>query len=149
MCVFCFRQENGRFFVLLIRSRTSLFSGKNCSNYEHFLLLIRKVHYLKAKAAHECYYFMCQNLPFQIIMHHSFVTTPPKGPGNSGDIYFSLCKARVYAQHSRESLMVKALPKGLSKSQHLNVKLVGSGMESKSLPFHGTAGMMLRSKLGT
>ena len=41
-----------------------------------------------------------------IIMHQSFVTTAPMGPGNSGAFDFSLCKARVYAQHCRDIFMV-------------------------------------------
>ena len=53
-------------------------------------------------------------------MHQSFVTMTPMGPGNSMDTDFSLCKARVYARHCGDNLMVKAL----LKSQQLNVKLV-------------------------
>ena len=30
-----------------------------------------------------------------MIMHQSFATTSPSGPGNSGDIDFSICKAQV------------------------------------------------------
>ena len=43
----------------------------------------------------------------------------PMGPGNSGDIDFSLCKARVYAQHCGDIFMVKAL----FKSRWVTVKL--------------------------
>ena len=43
------------------------------------------------------------------IWNQSFVTTPTgpenTGPGNSGDIDFSLCKARVYARYCGDSLM--------------------------------------------
>ena len=31
----------------------------------------------------------------QLFMHQSFATTAPSGPGNSGDIDFSICKAQV------------------------------------------------------
>ena len=33
------------------------------------------------------------------LMHKLLVTTGSSGPGNSGDIDFCLCKARVYVQH--------------------------------------------------
>ena len=36
---------------------------------------------------------------------HQSILTIPTGPGNSGDIDFSLCKARVYAWHCGDSLM--------------------------------------------
>ena len=49
-------------------------------------------------------------------MHQSFVTTASAEPGNSEDIGFALCKARVYAQHCWDIFMVKALPKTLLKS---------------------------------
>ena len=45
------------------------------------------------------------------------------GPGNSGDVYFSLCKVRVYARHYGDIYMVKALWTALLKSRHVNVKL--------------------------
>ena len=47
------------------------------------------------------------------IMHQSFVITAivPTGLGNSGDIDFPLCKARVYVQQHGNISMVKALLK--------------------------------------
>ena len=38
------------------------------------------------------------------VMHQSFATTSPSGPGSSGDIDFSLSKARVYAQDCGDTL---------------------------------------------
>ena len=45
------------------------------------------------------------------IMHQSFVTiaTAPMGLGNSGNIDFPLCKARVYVQQCGDISMFKAL----------------------------------------
>ena len=51
-----------------------------------------------------------------LVMHRSFVTTAPKGLGNSEDFDFSLCKTRVYAQHWGEIFMVKTLSKALLKN---------------------------------
>ena len=36
------------------------------------------------------------------LMHQSFATTSPWGPGNSGDIDFSICKAQVKSLHCRD-----------------------------------------------
>ena len=44
-----------------------------------------------------------------LLMHQSLCN--PLGPGNSGDINFSLSKAPVYAQYCRDTLMTKALAK--------------------------------------
>ena len=56
-------------------------------------------------------------------MHQSVVTTVPMQV-NSGNIDFSLCKARVYAKHCGNIFMIKDLPKTLLKSrQALNGKL--------------------------
>ena len=44
-------------------------------------------------------------------MHQSFATTAPLGPGNSGDIDFSLCKALVYAPHCGDIFYVISLVK--------------------------------------
>ena len=38
---------------------------------------------------------MLNRVSFHPIMHQSFATTSPSGPGNSGDIDFSICKAQV------------------------------------------------------
>ena len=57
-------------------------------------------------------------------MHQLFVTPALTGPGNSGDIDFSLCKARVYTQRCMEIFMVKALPKALFKSWQVNMKIL-------------------------
>ena len=66
------------------------------------------------------------------IMHQTFVTMAPMALGNSGDFDFSLCKARVYAQHCGDIFIVKVLLKALLKSGQVNVKLhAGLGMESK------------------
>ena len=73
------------------------------------------------------------------IMHQSFATTSPSGPGNSGDIDFSLSKARVYAQHCRDTLMVKALPKSPLKSRQVNVNFhghFGTGIKTPAIPRH-------------
>ena len=51
----------------------------------------------------------CNRLNYPSFMHQSFVITAPMGPGNSGDIEISLCKARVYAQHWGNIFMTKAL----------------------------------------
>ena len=49
--------------------------------------------------------FWFHTMPAEV-MHQSILTTCiPTGPGNSGDIDFSLCKARVYAWHCGDSLM--------------------------------------------
>ena len=72
-------------------------------------------------------------------MHQSFATTSPSGPGNSGDIDFSLSKARVYAQHCRDTLMVKALPKSPLKSRQVNVNFhghFGTGIKTPVIPRH-------------
>ena len=72
-------------------------------------------------------------------MHQSFATTSPSGPGNSGDIDFSLSKARVYAQHCRDTLMVKALPKSPLKSWQVNVNFhghFGTGIKTPAIPRH-------------
>ena len=51
-------------------------------------------------------------LPFcSLVMHQSFATTSPQGPGNSGDINFSLCKAQVKSLHCRDFVLVKSLLK--------------------------------------
>ena len=80
-------------------------------------------------------------------MHQSFVTTAPIGLGNGGDIDFSLCKARVCAQHCRDNFY------GQSPAQILvgkcEITPAGLGMESKAPRFHGIAGTMPRSKHGT
>ena len=73
------------------------------------------------------------------IMHQSFATTSPSGPGNSGDIDFSLSKARVYAQHCRDTLMVKALPKSPLKSRQVNVNFhghFGTGIKTPAISRH-------------
>ena len=54
------------------------------------------------------------------VMRQSILTIPT-GPWNTGDIDFSLCKARVYAWHCGDSLMSG---QALLKSQQLNVKLL-------------------------
>ena len=72
-------------------------------------------------------------------MHQSFATTSPSGPGNSGDIDFSLSKARVYAQHCRDTLMVKALLKSPLKSRQVNVNFhghFGTGIKTPAIPRH-------------
>ena len=76
---------------------------------------------------------------FVLLMHQSFATTSPSGPGNSGDIDFSLSKARVYARHCRDTLMVKALPKSLLKSRQVNVNFhghFGTGIKTPAIPRH-------------
>ena len=45
------------------------------------------------------------------IMHQSFVTPAPPGPGNSGAFNFSLFKARLKARHCRARFVVKSLLK--------------------------------------
>ena len=72
-------------------------------------------------------------------MHQSFATTSPSGLGNSGDIDFSLSKARVYAQHCRDTLMVKALRKSPLKAQQVNVNFhghFGTGIKTPAIPRH-------------
>ena len=72
-------------------------------------------------------------------MHQSFATTSPAGTGNSGDIDFSLSKARVYAQHCRDTLMVKALPKSPLKSRQVNVNFYGhfgTGIKTPAISRH-------------
>ena len=58
------------------------------------------------------------------VIHQSLVIMVPMGPGNGGDFYFSLCKARVYAGDCRDIFIVKVLPKALLKSRQVNVKLL-------------------------
>ena len=73
------------------------------------------------------------------LMHQSFATTSPSGPGNSGDIDFSLSKARVNAQHCRDTLMVKALPKSTLKSRQVNVNFhghFGTGIKTPAISRH-------------
>ena len=73
------------------------------------------------------------------VMHQSFATTSPSGPGNSGDIDFSLSKARVYAQHCRDTLMVKALRKSPLKFRQVNVNFLGhfgTGIKTPAIPRH-------------
>ena len=69
------------------------------------------------------------------------------GPGNSRDIDYSLCKARVYARHCGDILIYYGQSTAKSPAQIPAVKCE-IGTESKTPPFHG-AGMMLRSKLST
>ena len=79
------------------------------------------------------------NLSHALLMHQSFATTSPSGPGNSGDIDFSLSKARVYAQHCRDTLMFKALPKSPLKSRQVNVNFhghFGTGIKTPAIPRH-------------
>ena len=44
-------------------------------------------------------------------MHQSFATTSPRGPGNSGDIDFSICNAQIKSLHCRDFVLVKSLLK--------------------------------------
>ena len=53
------------------------------------------------------------------IMHQSFATTSPRGPGNSGDIDFSICKAQVKSLHCRDFVLVKSLLKVLAPGELL------------------------------
>ena len=53
------------------------------------------------------------------IMHQSFASPAPPGPGNSGAFNFSIFKARVKARHCRARVLVKPLlkapaPQGLT-----------------------------------
>ena len=76
---------------------------------------------------------------YAMFMHQSFATTSPSGPGNRGDIDFSLSNARVYAQHCRDTLMVKALPKSPLKSRQVNVNFhghFGTGIKTPAIPRH-------------
>ena len=72
------------------------------------------------------------------------------GPRNNGDIDFSLCKARVYARHwglsygQSPAKCPAQIPVGKRE-----ITLAGLDIELNAPPFHNTAGMMLRSKLGT
>ena len=45
------------------------------------------------------------------IMHQSFVSPAPPGPGNGGAFNFSFFKARVKARHCRARFVVKSLLK--------------------------------------
>ena len=45
------------------------------------------------------------------IMHQSFASPAPPGPGNSGAFNFSIFKARVKARHCRARVLVKPLIK--------------------------------------
>ena len=75
-----------------------------------------------------------------VICDHRALT----GLGDSGDFDFSLCKARVYAQHCGDIFMVKVL----LKSRQVNVKLLRPGW-AWNQKFHNTAGTTLSSKHGT
>ena len=56
-----------------------------------------------------------------LVMHRSFATTSPSGPGNSGDIdFFSFQSARVYTRHCGDTLKFKALQKAPLKSRQVN-----------------------------
>ena len=44
-----------------------------------------------------------------LVMHQSFAAPATLGPGNSGDIEFSSCKARVHVLHCRGIFLVKPL----------------------------------------
>ena len=63
------------------------------------------------------------------------------------DIGFSLCKPRVRDQQCGEIFMVKAQLKTLTGK--CEITTTSLGMESKAVRFHGTVGMMLRSKHDT
>ena len=82
-------------------------------------------------------------------MHQSFVTTAiaPTGLGNSGDIDFPLCKARVYVQQCGDISMVKALLK--SSAGNSEISPASLSMKPKAALFHVIAETMLRSKHGT
>ena len=70
----------------------------------------------------------------------------------SRDFDVSLCKARVYALHCGDNLMVKVLPKALLKSRQAStceITPAGFAMELKAPQFHGTAGTILSSKHDT
>ena len=67
------------------------------------------------------------------------LTTASMGPGNSGNIDFSLCKAGVYAQHCGDIFMVKALPKAWLISQPVHVKLPQSVWAWNQKPHSSTA----------
>ena len=72
-------------------------------------------------------------------MHQSFVTTAPMGPGHSGDIDFSLCKAWALPSTAATFTSPTQIPAGKSE-----ITMASLGMESKAPRLHGTA--MLRSK---
>ena len=83
-------------------------------------------------------------------MQQSFVTTAiaPTELGNSGDIDFPLCQARVYVQQCGDISMVKALLKSWQAGSS-EISPASLGMKPKAALFHVTAGMRLRSKHGT
>ena len=56
-------------------------------------------------------YSMSQMLSKQNVMHQSFVSTAPSGPGVSGAFNFSIFKAPLKALHSGAKLVVKSLLK--------------------------------------
>ena len=50
-------------------------------------------------------------LTLSVVMHQSFVSTAPSGPGISGAFNFSIFKAPLKALHSGAKLVVKSLLK--------------------------------------
>ena len=65
------------------------------------------------------------------IMHQSFVTTAPMGPGNSRDFDFSLCKAWIYAMQCGD-IFIESPAKILKGRCEITEAVLG--MESKAWP---------------
>ena len=76
-------------------------------------------------------------------MRQLFVTTASTGPGNSGDINFSLCKAWEYVRHCRDILMCYGQSPAQIPAGKCEINSAGLGIESKAPfpppPHHSTA----------
>ena len=73
------------------------------------------------------------------LMHQSFATKSPSGPGNSGDIDFSHSKAWVYADHCGDTHIIKAQQKAPLKSPQVNANFhvqFGHGIKIPAVPRH-------------
>ena len=65
-------------------------------------------------------------------MRQLFVTTASTGPGNSGDINFSFCKAWEYVRHCRDILICYGQSPAQIPAGKCEINSAGLGIESKA-----------------
>ena len=83
-------------------------------------------------------------LNYLSVMHLSFVTTAPIGPGNSGDIDLSLCKARVYAQHCRNIFYDQSPAQILAGKCEITSAVCQTGHENQKPHARGSTALLGR-----
>ena len=127
------------------RTAKSLIRLGGCPGWSESLLGAQSLCWFCHVAAHVYILIIPNNTIFTNNVHNAPVicNPAPTEPGSSGDIDFSLCKARVYGQHCRDifAKIPAQIPAGKCE-----ITLAGMRMESKTLLFHGTAGTILRPK---